>query len=714
MLVGNRFLLSSTTFSPNLYLSQIHSNTSTQSLLQGLDFLSRSIDQKSASLKVLVESNFERFVRAKTTIDNVYAEMRNQGAEVEAEKSRTHSRATSKGSTHFRNTSAQAPPNSSKGIDKPLPSDKKKNALTKESEYGVQGIKGPLIEVAVKAEEIWGPALGGREKEGALRLIMDSVAQSHDIFNKGPAISECIKHKDYEHLIEEYSQARKYVDQAREVANNAANRQVYLTDSQIHQIVITGRMWSEVEERVDDFKRSVWRKLTNTQGNTLSISGRGPDEEYMALISILLELGVDDNPIWVWLLSRYDFLKNKINTTFERSRVEIEVLRRRLANGEKPAPQIIASHFKTATQKQFDDQSKELDMAPVIELWDVILNFVTNLISIQSGILGDVIDFWDKSQMFMEDRIQITLPIGIDGQSRAHHRLSVDGSRQLQDGVVELIELLRESIFSFFADPPIEDISMLYSPVPQTPNTPNTPMLATQSNFARQDIRFRFDINHRPPPSPRKGEFWDEFAFWPPHANSQSGAYYLGKILTLLGAAAGKMLGMRPIASGSALPEKLKTLIAAARERSARAICAAWDRDAELYKVLEDWTRSKEKQNLTRMPAYFNSIEAVIISGIQRILYIPDVTSANPETSSLISPPPAKLLQMVKSQFVMTLYKVLSSMVENAEKPINYNCPDWTSELGVADELGVGVVSKDTNENAMNIKNRVSPVVLLR
>ena len=42
---------------------------------------------------------------------------------------------------------------------------KKKNALTKESEYGVLGIKTPLLEVSAKAEEVWGPALGGREKE---------------------------------------------------------------------------------------------------------------------------------------------------------------------------------------------------------------------------------------------------------------------------------------------------------------------------------------------------------------------------------------------------------------------------------------------------------------------------------------------------------------------------------------------------------------------
>lgn len=634
--------------------------------------------------------------------------MRNQGSEVEAEKPRTHSRVTSRSSAHFRNASGQGPPNPGKAVHKPLLSDKKKNALTKESEYGVQGIKGPLIEVAVKAEEIWGPALGGREKEGVLRLIMDSVAQTQKIFNTSLAVSECIKRKDYEHLVQEYSQARKYVDQARDIASNATNRQVQLTDSQIHQIVITGRMWSEVEERVDDFKRGIWRRLTNTQGNILLIPGHSAHEEYMALIAILLELGVDDNPIWVWLLSRYDYLKNKITTTSERLKVEIEVLRRRLANAEKPAPQVIALHLKTSAQKQIDDQGKGSDTPAVIELWDMVLNSITNLASVQNGILGEVIDFWDKSQMFMDGRVENKLPAGIDGQSRVHHRLSADGSRQLQDGVVELMELLRDVMFSFFADPPIEDISLLYSPIPQTPNTPSAPMLAAPSALPYQDRRFKFDTNHPPPPSPRKGEFWDEFAFWPPHANSLSGVFYLGKILTLLGAAASEMLSLRPVVSGTALSEKLKTMIAGARERSTRAICAAWNRDAEICKFLEDWTRLKEKREFTTMPTYFNFFETAVISGIQKILYIPDVASTKPGSTSLISPPPAKLLQMIRSQFVMTLYKVLSSMVENAEKPIESDIPDWTSELSITNGLEAGIMSKATKENSFNVRSRVS------
>lgn len=676
-------------------------------MLQGLDFLSHSIDQKSASLKILVESNFERFVRAKTTIDNVYAEMRNQGVEAEPERPRTHSRVVSKSGGHFRKVSGQSPLTSPKGINKPLPSDKKKNALVKESEYGVLGIKAPLLEVAVKAEEIWRPALGGRDKEEAMRLAMDSLVKSQEMFSTSSAITNCIKRKDYENLVEAYSRARKYVDEARGIANTALDRQIPLTEPQIHQIVLTGRIWSEIEDRINSFKRTIWRKLADTQGPPLPTATPSPHEEYMALIGILLELGVDDNPIWVWLLSRYDYLKNRIQSTFQRSRVEIEVLRRQLANAEKPTPQVIASHLKTAMRQPREDSVQDLDTSPVIELWDLILNSISGLLSPQNGLLGEVIDFWKKIQSFMDGKVQKTLPAGIDGRSRVHHRLSTDGSRQLQEGVIELIEILRENVFSFFADPPIEDISMLYSPVPPPTPTPNTPISSTRSTFGRLETRLILDPHSPPPPSPKRGEVWEEFAFWPPYANSLSGAHYLGKLLALIGGAASEILGIHSTASGAALPEKLKSLLAGTRERCARAVCAAWDRDSEMCKIFEDWIHPTARREQTTLPTCFNAFESAVLTGMQRILYIPEVGRSS--STAVVSPPPSKLLQMVRSQFVTTLYKTLSGMVENAEKPVSsHGKLDWTSEPQDA-----SIISREGGDKAVKCRVSLSPSMTL-
>ena len=682
----NRFLLSSTTFMPTMYLSQVHSDASTKDLVQGLEFLSRSIDKKSASLKVLVESNFERFVKAKSVIDNVYTEMRNQGIEVTPEKTRPQSRHTSRTSLHFRHTSGgQNGLGAGRMGLKPPVNEKRKHALTKESDYGVQGIKTVLTEAAVKAEDVWGPMLGGRERENNRKSILESVEKSQNVLEVGERVAGFIKRKDYDSLIKEYHRTRDLANAAKSMADSAASNFGQLADAQVHQIVITARVWIEVEAQIEEFKRTIWRDLTSVQANLTMSTDRNHQEDHVALISVLLELGVEDNPIWVWLLSRYDYLKNKINSTFERSRVEIEILRRQLASEEKPSLYSSAIHLKSPTRSSAEDKMKHLDSGPILELWDLIVHAMGNLLSMQGGVLAEVVDFWDKARSFINGEAQRSLPVGVDGSSQKHHRLSTDGVTALQNGAIELVDILREHIFSFFADPPIEDVSALFSPdTTDTPNTPRTPRSATLSPFSKPDQRFNLDLLSPPLPSPKRGEAWEDFAFWPPYANSLSGVHYLSKLLVLLGTAASEMVAIQPTTSTATSTEKLKIFLNAARERSAKAICAAWNKDVQFCNVLEDWTRGSDSLDVTRMPSYFAAFEGFILSGVQKILYIPEAAAMKRAASAIVTPPPTKLLQMVRSQFVGSLAKALLGMAENAEKPINISQNPWVMDRDVA------------------------------
>ncbi|KAG0649155.1 Exocyst complex component Sec5 [Hyphodiscus hymeniophilus] len=692
----NRFLLSSTTFSPALFLSQVHSAASTQDLLYGLDVLSKSIDQKSESLKVLVESNFERFVRAKSTIDNVYTEMKYRGEDPTptTPRHRPHSRHASRNS--FRTASGNQV---SMTVAPSSPQDaKKKNALTKESEYGVLGIKAPLLDVSAKAEEVWGPALGGREKEDSLKVMNTTVDRYKEIYEVNAAVTESIKRKDYESVVEEYGKAKRFADNTKNLAESLGSNPP--TDAQIHQILLAARVWHDVEEQVVDFKRDIWKRLTEPQGTARMDGTGGSQDQHMELIGILLELGVEDNPIWLWLLSRFDALRKRIQITSERSRVEIEILRRRLANGEKPAPSAVASHLRSLSRQTAEDKPTSVDSADVIELWEKIVAFLSNMLSAQ-GLLGEVLEYWHTVQDFVNGTAQKTLPVGLNGESKQHHRLSDKGILDLQNGIIELVDMIRESVFSFFADPPIDDISSLFSPLPPTPRTPKSSGADGLTPNALNP-RFNFDPNNLPPPSPRRGEAWEKFAFWPPWSNSLSGVHYLAKLLVLVGTGASEMAAISPIVmgDGSAL-ERLKGLVGGARERCVTAICAAWNKDAENIKVLEDWRRSPEKRDLTRMPAYFGTFESSILTGMQKILYISEAISKSSSVDVVVSPP-AKLLQMVRSQFVTTLYKALSGMVENAEKAVQKTENDWTTDtdglaspvaMVIATSIGAGTVN---------------------
>ncbi|KAJ5682439.1 hypothetical protein N7462_005604 [Penicillium macrosclerotiorum] len=613
-----------------------------------------SIDEKSASLKVLVEANFERFVRAKATIDSVYTEMRDQG--VVKEQSLAPRR-----SGHFRSYSGQHRSVSPSPISSPsgVP---KKTALTKESEYGMKGIRGPLVEASVKAEEVWGPALGGRDREQILKSVVETMEKNRDVYEIGGLLSKSIQQRDYDSVFEQYTKARTLANRAKTIVELASSSRRQLTDFETHSILAMGKMWMDVDQQIQNFKRDLWRRLGDAPTTSTTSTASGPIEEHMELIGALLELGVENNPIWTWLLSRYEFLKTKITSFCERCKVEIEILRRRLAGGEKPTPQVTASYLRLAPRDGAAEVPERLDSDQVIELWDCIQAFLTRLLSSQSGLLGEVLDFWEVAQSFIDGSRQRLLPAGFEGESRKHHRLTAENVQELERGAVELVNLIRENVLSLFNEPPTDDISLLSSPIPASPTSP------ASRGITPTESRFKLDPKNLPIPVPKRGEHWEGFAFWPPFSNSLSGVHYLSKFLVILGTAASEMAALRPVSDSGPMNDLLKALVSIARERSARVACSAWSKDAEICKMLEDWTRDSEKRDLTKMPGLFVAFESAILTGMQKILYISEAMSKS-GSIDVVTQPPAKLLQMVRAQFVSSVYKALSGLVENAERP---------------------------------------------
>ncbi|RKF72855.1 putative exocyst complex component sec5 [Golovinomyces cichoracearum] len=672
----NKFLLSSTTFSPSLFLSQVHSTASTQDLLNGLNVLSQSIDQKSASLKVLVESNFERFVRAKATIDNVYKEMKFQGDEPPPSSSRprAHSRHASRNS--FRNSSSNQATVAVPNLD-----GKKKNALAKETEYGVLGIKTQLLDVSAKAEEVWGPALGGHEKENNIRLMLTSIEQFQDLYRLSASISESIKRKDYEAVFESYNKAKQFADDAKILSEKI--NMTAATELQKYQIILAAHVWTDVRQIIEEFKRDIWRKLIKSQCTSLrkdEANGTSQDQ-HIDYIEILLELGATENPILVWLTSCCNYLKSKIQSISDRSKIEIEILRRQILNGDRPTNQIKAIHLKSLERHTGETKLKAFDSSEVIEFWERVNKFMSNILSIQN-ILGEVVQLGQTVQNLINGKAKRMFTSNSNQNSLDYHRLSKEEASELQKETYELLHMIRESVSGFFLNLPIDDISSLFSPMPLTPqNITHQPRLSPMpSVFLDSPMSRATDNLH---PSLKGSEVWDEFAFWPPWSNAISAVHYLGKFLALVGSAANEMAALLPDEQGDeSFKDQLRSFVSSIRERCIIAVCAAWIKDAEDIKVLENWLRSPENKNLTKVPIGFSSFGNYMLSGMQKMLYIPEAL-VKTDSVNIVTPPSSKILQMVRSQFVTTIYKSLTGLVENAENPVQKSDDDWTPNLNV-------------------------------
>ncbi|KAF3200052.1 hypothetical protein TWF106_003493 [Orbilia oligospora] len=614
MRLRNKYLISSKTFSPGDFLRDVHMYSDVDDLQNGLEYLTNSINQKSSALKLLVSNNFERFVLAKSTIDSVYKEMRAGSTTInyEGEEEAT-----------FR--------------------------LIKEEEWGLKTIRTPLNAAQAQAETLFGPVMENQEREDKLRFLLKSIDKYREVFDMSGIIVDAIKRKDYDTLKEEYFKAKSTVESARAILVPGRPP----TELDIHRIIIAERMWAEVEEVIKDYKRETYRRLMETS----------QDDNFIDLIAILLELGVEENPIWVWLISRYDALKAKITTSFERSRMEIEALRRRVAVAPEPAPDVYAHYLRSPMRRNADGYDTPLVMA----FWELLKSIMTATLSPSEGLLGELVGFWTIAQNFIDGKTQKNLPIGHDEAGFKHHHLTEDKIAQLRKGGEDLLNSLVSSIIEFFNSPPIEDISALMSPttpmspdsLPPTPSTgvPQTPMSATMNTGQSPDSWLQLQKRSSNLPT-------DGYAFLPPNGNSVAGTYYLAQILGMVGTAAAELAKL-PI--GRRATDQLRMMVATARERAVHGVCFAWQKDSSNFKVLEDWTRSSQNKAITKLPSQFLAVERAIVLGLQEILHV-NRAKAGPDNPA-ITPPAASLVAFVRQQFRRSLYAALSGCYQNSVKP---------------------------------------------
>jgi len=108
--------------------------------------------------------------------------------------------------------------------------------------------------------------------------------------------------------------------------------------------------------------------------------------------------------------------------------------------------------------------------------------------------------------------------------------------------------------------------------------------------------------------------------------------------------------------------------------------------------------------------------EVFLLTHLQKILYLSEA-KRRPDVPDVIMPPSTKLLQIVRTQFVSSLYKALSGMVENAEKGTAGQ--SWE---GDADELSTndaiistdGVDTIDSSRKPVRILMTLSNIQALR
>lgn len=372
---------SSKTFDPKTFLSTVHPDATFADLNAGNAFLKQSIEQRSEALKILVESNFDKFVAVKATTDGVYREMK----------------------------------------------ESREGPLQDENEYGVRQLKAILANASAKADQVFMPVLENNLKAVKLRSTLGVFERSRFFFNLPGSLGEAVDAGRYEQALRDYRRG-KYLMESRPAqllaftssgtaAATAAQGQASTengagttvgTKQQAQQQRVFAKVWDAVEATMHDMRDRLLRQLREPR--------RGVEDQEKT-IEILLELDLDQDPVAVFLESQHEHIRSLMRASFENGIAKVEAAASvdgLVSRGEKERAKDLQSCIRQLTQS---DHS--YDRMIGVPGWKAILHLVRQM---SETMVQTLPSFW---RVLADGKLK-SRSLGIQAQARAWASESVD------------------------------------------------------------------------------------------------------------------------------------------------------------------------------------------------------------------------------------------------------------------------------------------------
>ncbi|KAK9323912.1 exocyst complex component Sec5-domain-containing protein [Lipomyces orientalis] len=587
----------------------------------------------------------------------------------------------------------------------------KKDFLQESKNWGVADIDQLIDDANMKAAQIMKPVMDNKSKGDRLKATLSLIEKNRYLFDLPGALLANIKRGDHDSLVRDYRRGWTLTEEIRTLPHSTE-----LSDYLVQQRRVIERIWGEVEVVVEDYKSSVWKQLSQAR----------PDDNYLLYISILLELGVEDNPIWVWLQTLVGNLKSQMEEAFEDLNSSLQVLRKEVCNTQPSSTNTAAEYFLNAIKVSTLETNNSKDLPEIESMW-VALKDVIEEVTKYFG--KQIALFWECASGFLDGRTQSSLPVGQNGESKVHLTLSREEVARIRTDARELVELYASSVADFFvrsvADSEeraeivertrtMDSESQMDANTPRSErkmmNLPNT-SAASLSASARLANSLKNDriaegrqIDRPTTPSSSletpisltsssSEKNFELYAFLPPNANAIGTTFFLSQVLNTLGSLASELAGL---SISSRHIDVLRTMMSTVRERCVGGACLSWQQDAKRFKMVEDW-KPISTRRCTRVPGLFLQYQSLVLDGLQNLVFIQGAEKKS--KAVVILPPSSKLVSSIKTQFANSIFLTLNGLVQcavAADKKVNGvngspakgRVPNWTIDQDIGAPSG--------------------------
>lgn len=587
----SKYLVSSPDFSPQLFLRDVHREASYDNLRVALDYLESSIVNRSEDLRNLVERDYEHFVKSKQVLDTLLKQIDESG-------------------------------------------------FNAEGGWGVSGLGRALEDASARATRVMKPVTDHRKREERLRSALTVIERHKQLFNLPSTLLRHVRNGDHDALVRDYRRGRDMRAQDEEAMADGPSE----ADLQNKRVV--DRVWDEAESVVEDYRASLWRKLSHTDEN----------HDYMQVISRLLDVGVVDNPILVWIDTQLEYYKKRMGEVIENLRVQMNLMAIGLAATPPSAEASLvtpvrdlaaAKHAKARAGSESGDENNPpglVDAMDTVEMWIVLQTAVEEL----AELVVNLVRFWERCTDFLNGHGQRGLPPGYNGESRTHLEFSDVQTAEIRQYGHNVVAALVAQLTEFFS---------VRRPAPPPIANSDTASLPIASKFAR-------DSRDNSP------SVEDAYLFLPPHANALGTVRYTSRVFDLLASSFGEVAAA---VDDQSVRQNIGKTLADVRARFADAAMHAWLADGRRFGHLEDWAVDAASPSCTNLPRLFQLYHEAVIDGLASLLFGPNgkrqpvTVGEEPRANiaAVLGSPSTTSIQQVLQTFSQAIGACLTSVVNH-------------------------------------------------